>query len=34
MDLGDFRARLARVFEGESWLPEIGTEFRFPIWVR
>ncbi len=30
LDRGHFRARLARVFEGEIWLPELGTEFRFP----
>lgn len=29
-DLGHFQSRLARVFEGTSWLPEIGTEFVFP----
>jgi hypothetical protein len=29
-DLGHFRNRLSRVFDGESWLPGIGTEFRFP----
>ncbi len=30
-DIGHFRDRLHRVFDGESWLPEIGTEFRFPV---
>lgn len=30
-DIGHFRARLDRVFGGESWLPEIGTVFRFPV---
>ncbi|MDP2957427.1 MAG: hypothetical protein Q8N53_13470 [Longimicrobiales bacterium] len=30
LDRGHFLARLARVFEGEGWLPELGTEFRFP----
>ena len=29
-DIGHFQNRLARVFSGESWLPEIGTEFVFP----
>ena len=30
-DLDHFRSRLRRVFSGESWLPEIGTLFRFPV---
>lgn len=30
-DIGHFRDRLARVWSGESWLPDIGTEFRFPV---
>jgi hypothetical protein len=30
-DLGHFQDRLHRVFAGESWLPEIGTVFRFPL---
>jgi hypothetical protein len=30
-DIGHFRGRLERVFSGPSWLPEIGTEFRFPV---
>jgi hypothetical protein len=30
-DLEYFRARLRRVHAGESWLPAIGTEFRFPV---
>ncbi len=30
-DVPHFRSRLARVFDGESWLPERGTEFRFPV---
>ena len=30
-DLGHFQDRLARVFDGESWLPDLGTEFRFPV---
>jgi hypothetical protein len=30
-DIGHFRDRLHGVFGGESWLPEIGTEFRFPV---
>lgn len=33
-DVPHFRSRLARVFDGESWLPERGTEFRFPASVR
>lgn len=28
-DIGHFEDRLARVFDGEFWRPEIGTEFRF-----
>ena len=30
-DIGHFQDRLRRVFDGDSWLPEIGPEFRFPI---
>jgi L-ascorbate metabolism protein UlaG (beta-lactamase superfamily) len=30
-DIQHFRNRLERVFSGPSWLPEVGTEFRFPI---
>lgn len=30
-DLGHFQGRLERVFDGEWWRPEIGTEFRFPL---
>ncbi len=30
-DLGHFEARLARVFAGEWWRPDLGTEFRFPV---
>lgn len=30
-DIGHFRERLDRVFRGESWLPEKGTVFRFPV---
>lgn len=29
-DLGDFEARLQRVFDGEWWRPDHWTEFRFP----
>jgi hypothetical protein len=29
-DLGHFQDRLERVFDGEWWRPELGTEFRFP----
>jgi len=29
-DLGHFEGRLERVFDGEWWRPEKGTEFRFP----
>lgn len=29
-DIGHFEDRLERVFDGEWWRPEIGTEFRFP----
>jgi L-ascorbate metabolism protein UlaG (beta-lactamase superfamily) len=29
-DIGHFQNRLERVFGGEWWRPEIGTEFRFP----
>ncbi|HSM60684.1 MAG TPA: hypothetical protein VK849_07790, partial [Longimicrobiales bacterium] len=29
-DLGHFQDRLHRVFDGKSWLPDIGTEFVFP----
>jgi hypothetical protein len=29
-DLRHFEARLGRVFDGEWWRPEIGTELRFP----
>lgn len=29
-DIGHFEDRLDRVFEGDYWRPEIGTEFRFP----
>jgi L-ascorbate metabolism protein UlaG (beta-lactamase superfamily) len=30
-DIGHFQDRLDRVFSGTSWLPELGTEFRFPL---
>jgi hypothetical protein len=30
-DLGHFEERLHRVFGGQSWLPAIGTVFRFPV---
>ena len=30
-DIGHFRDRLARVFPGQSWLPERGTVFRLPV---
>jgi hypothetical protein len=30
-DLGHFQDRLHRVFRGETWLPEIGTVFTFPV---
>jgi len=30
-DIQHFRNRLERVHAGPSWLPEIGTEFRFPV---
>jgi hypothetical protein len=30
-DIQHFRNRLERVFSGPSWLPEIGTQFRFPV---
>ena len=30
-DLGHFQDRLHRVFGGDSWLPEIGTVFTFPV---
>lgn len=30
-DMNHFRGRLERVHGGEHWLPEIGTEFRFPV---
>lgn len=33
-DLDHFRHRLHRVFDGRSWLPERGTEFRFPVGAR
>jgi hypothetical protein len=29
-DIGHFEGRLSRVFDGEWWRPEKGTEFRFP----
>lgn len=29
-DIGHFEDRLARVFDGPWWRPDIGTEFRFP----
>jgi hypothetical protein len=29
-DIGHFQDRLERVFDGEWWRPELGTEFRFP----
>ena len=29
-DIGHFQDRLERVFDGEWWRPEVGTEFRFP----
>ncbi|MDX1493983.1 MAG: hypothetical protein R3253_08000, partial [Longimicrobiales bacterium] len=28
-DIGHFEDRLDRVFDGDFWRPEIGTEFRF-----
>jgi len=30
-DVGHFEGRLRRVFGGDFWRPDIGTEFRFPI---
>ena len=30
-DMDHFQSRLRRVHGGEHWLPEIGTEFRFPV---
>jgi hypothetical protein len=30
-DIGHFQDRLDRVFDGAFWLPELGTEFRFPL---
>lgn len=30
-DVNHFRRRLHRVFGSRGWLPEIGTEFRFPL---
>lgn len=30
-DIGHFQDRLSRVFDGESWLPDLGTEFTFPV---
>ena len=30
-DLGHFEARLERVFDGDWWRPDIGTEFLFPV---
>ena len=30
-DVRYFEDRLARAFDGESWLPELFTEFRFPV---
>jgi len=30
-DIGHFQDRLAHVFDGQSWLPDRGTEFRFPV---